>query len=158
MRPTLTAMALSTCVLIGCKEEPAATVPATSPEAPPATEETSAEAAHRDREPGADPWEQARHRLAVEMLEPADRWLVVEEARQGAPGAWATGSFDRERNRITIRTKDVERFALHLAMVPVDWEKLVILRIDGSSSELRKRETSVLHLMRDAQRRWVVIE
>ena len=86
------------------------------------------------------------------------RWLIVEEARDKAIGAWATGSFIRKRNRIVIDTKNVQRFSINVERIDVRWQKLVVIRIDGVNSELRKRDDAILRFMRDAHGRWVVAE
>jgi len=87
-----------------------------------------------------------------------ERWLWVEETRDGARGGWATGSFDPKRNKIDIETRDVERFAVDVSRIPVNWERLVIIGINDVNSELRKRDYSVLHFARDDHGRWVVLE
>ncbi len=87
-----------------------------------------------------------------------DRWLWVEKTRNGAPGGWATGSFDPKRNKLTIHTRDVEQFAIEVRRVPIDWERLVVIGINGRNAELRKRDYSVLRFARDRHGQWVVIE
>ncbi len=93
----------------------------------------------------------------VETDDPA-RWLHVRKTREGAPGGWATGSFDHKRNKLTIRTKDVEQFTVDVGRVPINWERLVVIGINGRNAELRKRNYSVLHFARDRHGQWVVIE
>lgn len=87
-----------------------------------------------------------------------DRWLRVEKTREGTPGGWATGSFDPKRNKLTIHTRNVEQFAIEVRRVPIDWERLVVIGINGRNAELRKRNYSVLHFARDRHGQWVVIE
>ena len=86
-----------------------------------------------------------------------DRWLVVEKVKDGAAGAWATGSFDPKRNKLDIGTHDVQRFAVDTGRIPIRWDKLVILSIDGKNSELVHRDYSILHFTRDKYG-WHVIE
>ncbi|MGD2110449.1 MAG: hypothetical protein PVI86_13800 [Phycisphaerae bacterium] len=88
----------------------------------------------------------------------ADRWLFVERARDGTEGAWATGSFNAERNRLIIRERDVDQFAIDTDRIPINWERLVVISINGRSSELRKRDYPVLHFARDEHGGWVVLE
>ena len=78
--------------------------------------------------------------------------------RKGAPGAWATGSFDRKRNKLDIRTRDVQDFSIDVSRIPINWERLVVIGIDGANSELRKRDYSVLHFRLDDHGQWVVLE
>jgi hypothetical protein len=87
-----------------------------------------------------------------------DRWLYVLKVRDGEPGAWATGSFDPERNKIDIHTNAATVFAIDVSRMPIDWEKLVIIGIDGVNSELRKRDYFVLQFALDEQKQWVVVE
>lgn len=79
-----------------------------------------------------------------------DQWLFVEGFREGADGGWATGTFDAKRNKLTITTRDVTLFVIDVSRVPIDWQRPVILGIDGSNSELRRREADRLHVRRDA--------
>ena len=87
-----------------------------------------------------------------------DRWLFVEKARDRASGAWATGSFGPKRNKLTIRTRGVQQFAIDTSRTPINWERLVVIGIDGANSELRKRDYPILHFARDDHGRWVVLE
>jgi hypothetical protein len=84
--------------------------------------------------------------------------VIVLTSRGGATGAWATASFDAERNKITIRTNDADRFTLDVGRIPIDWERPVVLGIDGRNSELRRRERTLLHFRRDGRAGWVVEE
>lgn len=97
-----------------------------------------------------------RLKMEMEAMQDRERWLTVETARNGTAGAWATGSFDRERNKLDIQTKDVQRFVIDVGRVPIDWEKLVVLRIDGKSHELRRREQHRYHFVLDRYGQWVV--
>ncbi len=87
-----------------------------------------------------------------------ERWLYVTRAREGTHGGWATGSFDPARNKITIDTYDVERFAVDTGRIPIDWERGVVLRLNGSNSELRKRDYPILQFVRNKYGVWVVLE
>jgi hypothetical protein len=88
----------------------------------------------------------------------ADRWLFVEKAKGDAPGGWATGSFDREKNKLDVHTRDVRQFAIDVERIAIDWKRLVVLSIDGKNSELRKRDVSLLHFRLDDHGQWVVVE
>ncbi len=87
-----------------------------------------------------------------------DRWLTVLRARDDSEGAWATGSFDPKRNRLTIRMRDVQRFIIDTSRIPIDWERVVILSINNRNTELRKRDYPVLHFVRDEHAQWVVAD
>ncbi len=98
--------------------------------------------------------------LRVDILADTDdpnRWLVVEEVKGKASGAWATGSFSQKRNKVTVRTKDVARFSIDVSRIPIKWDKLVILSIDGKNSELMHRDYALLHFVND-RHGWHVIE
>ncbi len=88
----------------------------------------------------------------------AERWLQVERVKGEAKGAWATGSFNPQRNRLDISTKNVERFAIDVERIPIDWHRLVVIRLDGTNSELRRRDQAVYHFSLDDHGRWVVLE
>jgi hypothetical protein len=94
----------------------------------------------------------------AELYEDEDRWLTVLEAKAGTEGGWATGSFDARRNRLTIRTRDVARFMVDTGRIPINWERLVVVSLDGRTSELRRRKDPVLHFVLNEQREWVVRE
>jgi len=89
--------------------------------------------------------------------EDSDRWLFVEAVRGEADGAWATGTFDARRNKLIIDTHEVAQFAVRLDRVPVDWQRLVVIRIDGVNAELRRREFAVYHIALDEHGRWTVL-
>lgn len=95
----------------------------------------------------------------IEIPVPIDdpnRWLFVEKVAEGAKGGWATGSFDEERNKLSITTSDVSEFAIDTARLKINWKKLVVLSIDGKNSELRRRDFDVLHFKRAAHGEWTV--
>ena len=133
----------------GCQKpqvDPPSDQPSGLAEAPTASEETPPPAA-RPR----------RVSIGFEVNDP-DQWLFVEKTRGKADGGWATGLFIPDRNKLVVDTKDVERFAIHVARIPIDWERLVVLRIDGVNTELRKRDLSVYHFEVDEHGQWVVTE
>ena len=84
--------------------------------------------------------------------------MFVEKVRAGARGAWGTGTFLKQRNKIDLQTQDVQQFAIDVSRIPIDWRRLVIIGIDGVNSELRKRDRSIYHFARDAHGRWIVLE
>ncbi len=88
----------------------------------------------------------------------ADRWLFVEKAKDAAPGGWATGSFDPQKNKLDIHTRDVRQFVIDVSRIRVDWERLVVLSIDGKNSELRRRDFSLLRFRLDDHGQWTVVE
>jgi len=87
----------------------------------------------------------------------SDSWLAVEKVRGDSAGAWATGEFDQKRNKLTIVTHAVERFTIDVGRIPIRWDRLVILGIDGNNSELARREFDVLHFVND-KHGWHVVK
>lgn len=94
--------------------------------------------------------------IGVKIVDPG-QWLFVEEVRGDARGGWATGTFDQARNRLTINTHDVARFAVHVEQLDINWERLVVIRMDGVNTELRKRDFAVYHFVLDEYGRWNVL-
>ena len=97
--------------------------------------------------------------VAIDIkTEEPDRWLFVEAVKKEAVGGWATGSFDAGRNKLDIRTHDVRAFAIDVGRIPIRWERLVILSINGLKSELRRRDYTPLRFALDERGQWVVVE
>ncbi len=88
----------------------------------------------------------------------ADRWLWVEAIDTDARGGWATGSFDPDRNKLELETYNARAFAVDVSRIPIRWDTLVIIGIDGRNSELRRRDYAVLHFARNDHGEWVVVE
>ena len=91
-------------------------------------------------------------------VEDLNQWLRVEKIQGTAAGAWAAGSFNPQRNKIDIRTRDVARFAIDVPRIPIDWKRLVVIRIDGANSELIRRDFTVYRFVRDEHGQWIVAE
>ena len=120
-----------------------------------ASGKTDPDPAKQLAEPSVVPQRQIE--IPADVDDPA-RWLWVEKGRDGAEGAWATGSFDSKRNKLSIKARDVRRFTIDVARIPIDWERLVILSINGRNSELRRRNHTRLHFVLDEYGRWTVAE
>lgn len=86
------------------------------------------------------------------------RWLRVEAIRDGADGGWATGAFDPARNKIRISTEKIVRFSIDVSRIAIDWSQLVVIRIDGVTNELRRRNYNVLHFVKSGRGTWEIIE
>ncbi|MHC5110678.1 MAG: hypothetical protein ACYTHJ_12480 [Planctomycetota bacterium] len=85
-------------------------------------------------------------------------WVEVVAASGDAAGGWAVGGFVPSRNRINIDTHDVSAFSLNTSLIPIDWEKLVILNLDGRTSELVRRDDPTIQFRRDGSGGWEVPE
>jgi hypothetical protein len=155
MWATWVSLACVCSVLCGSTcHKPTATPPAEQTEGP----DQANASPNRDKEseaPSDPPQEDVVWPVAVDD---PDRWLYVEGIRNGAAGAWATGSFDPKRNKLDIRTRDVRKFAIDTGRIPIDWERVVILGIDGANSELRRRDFQLYHFALSEHGRWIVLE
>jgi hypothetical protein len=92
------------------------------------------------------------------LSDPQDGWLRIDALRPDAPGAWATGYFLEDPNKIVIETENVAEFSIDLPQLHVNWDRRVILRIDGHSSELIRKRRPILHLRRSPAGSWDVVE
>lgn len=92
------------------------------------------------------------------LSDPQDGWLRIEVLHPDAPGAWATGEFILERNKLVIETENVDEFSIALPQLRIDWGHRVILRIDGHSSELIPKRRAILRLHRSPAGSWDVVE
>lgn len=103
---------------------------------------------------------QRPYRVRIDGPDPLDqeRWLFVEEIREGAKGAWAEGDFLPDRNKIAITTHDVTQFAIDFSRIPVNWDRLVVLGIDGFNGSMARREHPLVHFQVTPTGDWVVIE
>lgn len=109
-------------------------------------------------EPARSPEPLPSH-VAIDVeTDDSDRWLFVEAIKNNAAGGWATGSFNPEHNKIDIRTRDVQAFAIDVARLPILWDRFVILSINERRSELRRRDHALLHFALDDYGEWVVVE
>lgn len=85
-------------------------------------------------------------------------WIVVEALDDDVEGGWATGSFDPDRNKLTLETEGVRGFSVDTSRIAIDWRRPVVLRLNGANSELRPRDHPVLRFHRDEHGAWIVDE
>ena len=147
---TLLLYAVLPAILPACRE------PAGSP-APPPFVENKSDLTTEKAQPGTADTPAEPVVWPVEVDDP-DRWLRVESIRKGAAGAWATGSFNRKRNKLDLHTHGVRAFSIDTGRVPINWQRIVILGIDGSNSELRRRDFQIYHFELTDHGQWVVLE
>lgn len=95
--------------------------------------------------------------IVIDADDPS-RWVFAEQLAPNTDGGFVTGSFDPKRNKIEIQTKDVRQFAVDTSRIPINWEKLVVIGIDGRNAELKRRDEDILHFRRESTGHWVVIE
>lgn len=155
----LTLMGLGGCRSGSHKiSEPVRAAPATTkkPASPPVIAEPAAKPPPKrlasPPEPQAPP-----QRVMIETPD-RSRWYAVEQYEPAAEPASFEATFDRSRNKIDVQTHGVTQFVIDTSRIPIDWDRLVILGIDGRNSELRRREYDRLRFKRDEYGTWVVME
>ena len=84
-------------------------------------------------------------------------WLRIELLREDAAVGWATGSIHAGSNSIVIVTEGAKRIELDLSEIQVDWNRRVILRLDGQASQLLHGKTQIKHFEVTPAGRWRVI-
>ena len=87
----------------------------------------------------------------------ASGWLKIELLREEAAVGWATGSIHSATNTIEIQTQGVKQMMLDLSQIHVDWNRRVILRIDGQGSQLFHGKTQIKHLEVTPAGRWRIV-
>ncbi len=87
-----------------------------------------------------------------------NRWVYPLQYKKGSTGGLVRGSFDPKRNKIMIDTQDVKRFRIDMTKLSINWDRLVIIRLNGKSSELRRRDSDVIDFEIDKYGNWVVFE
>jgi len=137
----------------GGREEPSAV-------AEPLASEPAAAGPSEAEAPEEQPKADDRPRITLEDLEAlreadtTDRWIHIEGLMEGGEGGWVTGRHVAEDNRLEISTEHVSQFAMNLARVPVNWDRRVVLKIDGHTSELTRKHYPLLRLKRSPTGGW----
>ena len=117
---------------------PATTPPATPPAEPPAR---------------IDPF--AYYINDVNAL--PDGFLVIESADDTGNRAWIEGSVIGD-DRIVIQTNNVLQFRLDIGEVRINWDKRIVLRIDGYNSELTRKRWPRFSLIRTSTGAWTAVD
>lgn len=139
-----------------CREERRGEPPRRAAATAPA-ESTTESAREPDEAPEAQRAEEwATVKAILEATEDPDRWLTVTRVDPDKPGGWVTGRFDRARNRLELTTRGAQEFLVDVSRIPIDWERLVILRIDQRNTEMKKRDQAVYRFVRGSQGQWEV--
>ena len=144
-------------LLAGCPEpEPASEPVATS--RPAAVAEPTPPPEPAPESIAKEPPDHNRVEVRVQRVtDPQHGWLRIEAIREGAPGAWATGRFIPD-NRIEIETEAVSEFSLDVSDLHINWDRRVVLKIDGRASELIRKKSPVIHLQQDQTGAWNVVK
>lgn len=88
---------------------------------------------------------------------PVQPWLVVLSAQPDEKGGWAKGRFDTSKNRLVIDTVGVGSFTVDTSRLPIDWDRLVIIRLDGRNRELGRKENPVIKFVRSKSKLWETV-
>lgn len=120
--------------------------------------ESGEKAAEEPASPEERPEPPKRLNLGDRLID-QDRWLFATDLRdEGDEGGWATASFNQKRNRLTIETHNLSGFTVNMSKIPIRWENLVVLSIDGRTSELRQRDLDLYPFVRNKHGAWEVKE
>lgn len=85
-------------------------------------------------------------------------WVEIVALSDGATSGAIEAGFDEGRNKFTIDATGVSEFLLDVCRVKVNWNRPVILKIDGRNSELRKRDYCRLRMRMVGSGAWEVVE
>ena len=55
-------------------------------------------------------------------------------------------------------TRDVDQFAINLGALAINWDRRVVLRINGAAFELTRKKDPILHLARTPTGGWDAVE
>ena len=98
--------------------------------------------------------------IELPLSEPSplrEGWLVIKEKADARQRAWVEGSIVGD-DKCVLDTSNIRRFRLDLARLRLNWEKRIVLRIDGFNSELTRKRWPVLHFLRTSSGAWIVVD
>jgi hypothetical protein len=84
-----------------------------------------------------------------------DGWVKILESDDTSSRAWVEGEVAGD-DKLTINTKNVRGFELDLTRLRLNWNRGVVLRLDGYNSELTRKRWPRLVFVRNASGAWVV--
>ena len=82
-----------------------------------------------------------------------DGWLVIDDVSDQDRTTWVEGRVE-DGEKLVIDTENVERFQLDLSRVKLDWDKRIVLRIDGFNRELTRKNFPRLNYERTSTGGW----
>jgi hypothetical protein len=82
-------------------------------------------------------------------------WATIDEKADESQRAWMEGEI-RLTDRLIITTSSVRRFALDLTRLRLNWDKRILLRLDGFNFELTRKRWPVIHFIRTPAGAWEV--
>jgi len=145
-------------MLVGCPERQATTAPVSTSQPAEGSPAPTTEPADEPQTQPARPVDPNHVRVRIRSLtDPQNGWLRIEELQPDADGAWATGDFLLD-NKLIIETENVAQFSIDLSQIRINWDRRVVLRIDGYASELTPKRRPLLHLRRSPAGSWDVVE
>lgn len=96
-------------------------------------------------------------RIAVLSAGLDEGWLTIDDVSDRDHTAWAEGRVD-DGEKLVINTENIERFQLDLSKVKLDWDKRIVLRIDGFNRELTRKNFPHLNYERTSTGGWRLID
>jgi hypothetical protein len=84
-------------------------------------------------------------------------WAHLTEHAAAGERAWIEGGIAGD-DRLTISTHNVRRFTLNLTRLRLNWEKRIVLRMDGYNSQLTRKRWPKLNFVRTASGAWDVVD
>lgn len=84
-------------------------------------------------------------------------WLMIDEVSDRDHTAWVEGRVE-DGEKLVIDTENIERFQLDLSRIRLDWDKRIVLRIDGFNRELTRKNFPHLNYERTSTGGWRLID
>ena len=82
-------------------------------------------------------------------------WVTILSRTESGDHGWIEGEI-QAGEKLTINTENTNRFRLDLTRLHLDWEKGIVLRLDGSNSELTRKRWPAMVFGRTPSGGWVV--
>ena len=98
--------------------------------------------------------------IDLPLLEPSplrEGWLVIEERADARQWAWVEGSIVGD-DKCVLDTSNIRRFQLDLSRLRLNWDRPIVLRIDGFNSQLTRKRWPVLDFLRTPSGAWIVVD
>jgi hypothetical protein len=82
-----------------------------------------------------------------------DGWMQIDRSEDSAIRAWAEGR-TMDDDALIIETQNVGRFHLDLGQIRLNWQRRILLRIDGFNRELSRPDRSRITYQKTATGGW----
>lgn len=83
----------------------------------------------------------------------SDGWMKLDEPEDAAARAWAEGR-TLDDDALIIQTQNVRRFQLDLGHIRLNWQRRILLRIDGFNRELTRPDQNRIIYQKTATGGW----